>query len=90
MPSLFRRLIARPPQGVQRDTLELELDEWYVHRRTGVKYVPVGLDAAVSSWHDFRFTNSLSFPITLTILPQCGALTVLMKRGPGALPLDPA
>ena len=27
MPSLFRRLIARPPQGVQRDTLELELDD---------------------------------------------------------------
>ncbi|KAF1689456.1 SprT family zinc-dependent metalloprotease [Pseudoxanthomonas koreensis] len=27
MPSLFRRLTARPPQGVQRDTLELELDD---------------------------------------------------------------
>ena len=27
MPSLFRRLIARPPQGVQRDTLELELED---------------------------------------------------------------
>ncbi|HRF83987.1 MAG TPA: hypothetical protein PLO34_06145, partial [Pseudoxanthomonas sp.] len=36
MPSLFRRLIARTPQSVQRDTLELELGDG---RRVAVRRV---------------------------------------------------
>ena len=60
--------------------LDLQLDEWGVHRYTGVPYAPVNYDCAVASWKDFAFTNTYDFPVTLEVLAQEGALTALFFR----------
>lgn len=61
--------------------LDLQLDEWGVHRYTGVKYAPVNFDCAVATWKDFAFTNTYEFPLNLQVVSQEGALTALFFRG---------
>ena len=60
--------------------LELQLDEWGVHRYTGVRYAPVNFDCAVATWKDFAFTNTYDFPLSLRVSTQDGALTALFFR----------
>ena len=60
--------------------LDVQLDEWGVHRYSGVKYAPVNFDCAVASWKDFAFTNTYDFPMTLQVVAQEGALTALFFR----------
>lgn len=60
--------------------LDARLDEWGVHRYSGVKYAPVNFDCAVASWKDFAFTNTYDFPLTLQVVAQEGALTALFFR----------
>ena len=60
--------------------LDLRLDQWGVHRYTGVQYAPQNLDCAVASWKDFAFTNTLPFPLSLQVVTQDGALTALFFR----------
>ena len=69
--------------------LPLQVDAWDAHRRQGVKYIPVSLDAAVGSKKDFAFTNTLPYPILLWTEAQGGALTTLIYRMLD-LPEDPA
>ncbi len=59
--------------------LPLQVEQWRVHRVNGVDYIQKGFDAAVGSF-DFSFTNTLSYPITISALSQNGALTVLISR----------
>ncbi len=60
--------------------LPLQVEEWDAHRRQGVKYIPVSLDAAVGSKKDFVFTNTLPYPLLLWTEAQGGALTALIYR----------
>ncbi len=60
--------------------LPLQINEWEVHRASGVLYVPVNFDACVASWVDFRFVNTLDYPLLMEVLPQRGALTVIFSR----------
>ena len=60
--------------------LNLRLDQWNVHRYTGVQYAPQNLDSAVSSKKDLVFTNTFDFPLTLQVVAQEGALTALFFR----------
>ena len=60
--------------------LPLQVDAWGAHRRQGVDYIPVSLDAAVGSYQDFAFTNTLPYPILLWTEAQGGALTALIYR----------
>ena len=55
----------------------LRLDEWHIHRYTGVNYAPQNYDCAVSTSKDFVFTNTYDFPISVRVVAQEGALTVL-------------
>lgn len=59
--------------------LPLQVEDWRVHRDIGVPYIKAGFDAAVGS-QDFAFTNTLSYPIDIRVLPQNGVLTVLISR----------
>ena len=61
--------------------LPLKIDQWEVHRKRGVDYVPQHFDAAVGSYSDLAFTNQLPYPLRLEVRPQEGALTVLLYRG---------
>ena len=61
-------------------SLPLQVDAWGAHRRQGVDYIPISLDAAVGSYQDFAFTNTLPYPILLWAEAQDGALTVLIYR----------
>ena len=58
--------------------LHLQVNEWYVHRASGIAYAPVSLDCAVSTYHDFRFVNSLDLPIEISILAQKNTVTVMI------------
>lgn len=60
--------------------LDIQLDEWGVHRYTGVNYAPVNFDCAVATWKDFAFTNTYDFPLSLQVVAQEGALTALFFR----------
>ncbi|MDD2561859.1 MAG: VanW family protein [Eubacteriales bacterium] len=60
--------------------LPLRIDQWSVHRERGVAYIPQYFDAAVGSYSDLAFTNLLPYAISLEVLPQNGALTVLIRR----------
>lgn len=60
--------------------LDVQLDEWGVHRYTGVTYAPVNFDCAVATWKDFAFTNTYDFPLDLRVSAQEGALTALFFR----------
>ena len=60
--------------------LPLQIDEWTVHRRSGVDYIPQYFDAAVGSYTDLRFTNTLPYPIRIAAMDQEGVVTVLIYR----------
>ncbi len=60
--------------------LPLKIEEWSIHRDSGVPYIPKGFDAAVGSYSDFVFQNTLPYAIQLAALPQNGVLTVLIYR----------
>ena len=60
--------------------LPLQINDWAVHRRSGVQYVPQYFDAAVGSYSDLAFTNTLPYAIRLSAQPQNGAVTVLIYR----------
>ena len=60
--------------------LPLQIGEWSLHRDLGVAYIPKGFDAAVGSYSDFSFTNTLPYDIRLEAMPQNGVLTVLIYR----------
>lgn len=61
--------------------LPLQIDDWAIHRESGVQYIPQYFDAAVGSYSDLQFTNTLPYALRLTALPQEGAVTVLLYRG---------
>ncbi len=60
--------------------LPLRITDWSVHRRSGIPYARQYFDAAVGSYSDLRFVNTLPYPIALTALPQGGAVTALISR----------
>ena len=60
--------------------LPLQIDEWRVHQKTGVVYIPQYFDAAVGSFYDLIFNNTLPYPIRIYAKPQTGAVTVLLYR----------
>ncbi len=62
--------------------LPLQIQEWNLHRETGVAYIPRWFDAAVGSYSDFIFTNTLPYAICFSALPQNGVLTVIIARAP--------
>lgn len=59
-------------------TLPLQIKEWSIHRYKGVNYVPQFFDAAVGSYSNFAFINTLPYAIRITVFPQNGMLTVLI------------
>ena len=61
-------------------SLPLQIEAWAVHRYTGVSYVPQFFDAAVGSYTDFVFQNTLPYSIRILAVPQEGVLTVLICR----------
>lgn len=61
-------------------SLPIQIEEWAVHQRSGVPYIPQYFDAAVGSRTDLVFTNTLHYPIRLFAMPQEGAVTVLIFR----------
>lgn len=61
-------------------TLPLQVDEWAMHRYTGIQYAPQFFDAAVGSYSDFIFKNTLPYAIRILATPQNGILTVLILR----------
>ncbi len=60
--------------------LPLKIEEWSIHKDSGVPYIPKGFDAAVGSYSDFVFKNTLPYAIQLAAMPQDGVLTVLIYR----------
>jgi hypothetical protein len=60
--------------------IPLQIEEWNIHRNSGVPYIPKGFDAAVGSYSDLIFRNTLPYDIRLVAMPQNGALTVLIYR----------
>ena len=60
--------------------LPIQVEQVKVHRENGVKYIPQWFDAAVGTYSDLAFTNTLPYPIRLSAKPQGGALTVLIYR----------
>lgn len=60
--------------------LPLQILEWSVHRDSGVDYIPKNFDAAVGSYSDLVFENTLPYDIRMEALPQNGMLTVLIYR----------
>lgn len=61
-------------------TLPLQILEVKEHRYIGIVYVPQFFDAAVGSYSDFVFQNTLPYPIRILAVPQEGVLTVLICR----------
>lgn len=60
--------------------LPLQVDEWAMHRYTGIQYAPQFFDAAVGSYSDFTFKNTLPYAIKIMAVPQDGVLTVFICR----------
>lgn len=60
--------------------LPMLITEWGTHQYTGVDYVPVSFDAAVSSILDFKFTNLMDYPVRFFATAQSGVITVLIYR----------
>ncbi len=60
--------------------LPLQIVDWSVHRDSGVAYIPRDFDAAVGSYSDLVFENTLPYDIRMEALPQNGLLTVLIYR----------
>ncbi|MBQ8537537.1 MAG: CapA family protein [Clostridia bacterium] len=74
--ALYNALLATP----------LYIEEWTVHRDSGVQYAPVDYDCAVGTYSDLRFTNTLSYPVEISVTNQNGVITVLLLAGEGAQP----
>lgn len=60
--------------------LPLQIDEWRIHRTSGVAYAPQFFDAVVGIYSDFTFTNTMDYPIHISSYSQNGVLTVLISR----------
>ena len=60
--------------------LPLKITRWAAHRKRGVQYIPRSFDAAVGTYTDLCFENTLPYAVRLTALPQDGAVTVLISR----------
>lgn len=60
--------------------LSLQIEEWTIHRDSGVPYIPKSFDAAVGSYSDLIINNTLPYDVRLETMPQNGALTVLVYR----------
>lgn len=58
----------------------LTVEEWHVHRASGIPYAPVSLDCAVGTGRDFIFRNTLPWPIRINAYVQGGSLTVTISR----------
>lgn len=65
----------------------LYIDEWVVHRDSGVVYAHKDYDCAVGEVYDLRFVNTLPYPVELSVKDQNGVVTVLLIAGEGAEPL---
>lgn len=74
--ALYNALLATP----------LYIEEWTVHRDSGVQYAPVDYDCAVGTYSDLRFKNTLSYPVQISITQREGVVTVLLLAGEGAQP----
>jgi len=61
-------------------TLPMQIEEWEIHRYSGIAYAPQFFDAAVGSYSDLRFRNTLPYPIQLQVFTQDGMLTVFLVR----------
>ena len=61
-------------------TLPLQIEEWAVHRKIGVEYVPQYFDASVGAYSDLVFTNLLPYPIVIDCHLSDGVVTVLISR----------
>jgi len=60
--------------------LPLQIEEWAVHRFAGIDYAPQFFDAAVGSYTDLAFINTLPYSIRISALDQEGVVTVLIYR----------
>ena len=58
----------------------LAVEEWHVHRASGIPYAPVSLDCAVGTGRDFVFRNTLPWPVRIDVYVQGGSLTVTVSR----------
>ncbi len=63
--------------------LPVEVVDWSLHRQAGVAYAPPGLDAAVGSYSDLVLRNLMPFSLRIDVMPQEGALSVLLFRHGG-------
>ena len=59
-------------------TLPLRIEEWNVHRYSGVAYVPQFFDAAVGRYTDLVFSNSLPYPLCIRASAENGIINVLI------------
>lgn len=60
--------------------LPMQIEERRVHQKSGVVYVPQFFDAAVGSYSDLIFQNTMPYSIRIFAKPQNGAITVLFYR----------
>ena len=60
--------------------LPLQIEEWAVHRFSGIDYAPQFFDAAVGTYTDLAFINTMPSPIRISALDQAGIVTVLIHR----------
>lgn len=61
-------------------TLPLQIDTWHIHRYSGVAYVPQFYDAAVGSYSDLVFTNTLPYSIRIDAYAENGIVNVFITR----------
>lgn len=60
--------------------LPVKVEAWSLHREIGVNYVPQGFDAAVGTYSDLVLRNLMPYDLRIQVLPQNGALSVLLFR----------
>ena len=61
-------------------TLPIKINQWSIHRYSGVGYVPQFYDAAVGKFSDFVFTNTLPYAITIQAEAKNGVINVFITR----------
>ena len=61
-------------------TLPPQIEEWSIHRYNGVSYVPQFYDAAVGTYSDLVFRNTLPYAIRIAATARHGAITVFIIR----------
>lgn len=67
-------------------TLPIKINQWSIHRYSGVCYVPQFYDAAVGKFSDFVFTNTLPYAITIKAAADNGVINVFITRA--GIPAD--